>query len=81
MLEAFDRGLSVPVVPTALIGDAGELPVLGGSIPDAVEQTVAALADPRAASERLDARSYIAEHFTADRWIPELDALYRSAAR
>ena len=69
------------VVPTALIGDAGELPVLGGSIPDAVEQTVVALADPRTASERLDARAYIAEHFTADRWIPELDTLYRSAAR
>ena len=51
------------------------------SLPPALARALDLLADPRTASERLDARAYIAEHFTADRWIPELDALYRSAAR
>ncbi|WP_348788238.1 hypothetical protein [Leifsonia sp. NPDC080035] len=78
--EAMAIGPAV-VVPATLIGDSGELPVLSGSIAEAVQQTVHVLADPRAASSALNARAYIAEHFTADRWIPELDALYRSAAR
>lgn len=69
------------LVPTALVGDTAGTPVLSGSIPEVVEQALVALGDPVAASTALGGRAFVAEHHTADRWIPELDALYRGAAR
>jgi glycosyltransferase involved in cell wall biosynthesis len=79
-LEAMAIGPAL-VVPIPSIADDGDpAPVLKGTPSDVVEQTVAALFDPRAASSALSARGWVEKKHTGDRWIPELERVYRRAA-
>lgn len=79
-LEAMAIGPAV-LCPVPTLQDGGDPPpVLLGSVPDIVEQTVIALDDPRAASARLDARPWVLNKHTPDRWVPVLESVYRDAA-
>ena len=79
-LEAMAIGPTV-LCPVTTLKDGGDPPpVLLGSVADIVEQTLIALDDPRASSARLDARPWVINKHTPDRWIPVLDQVYRDAA-
>ncbi|MFF1571813.1 hypothetical protein ACFVWR_03640 [Leifsonia sp. NPDC058292] len=79
-LEAMAIG-PVVLCPVTELQDGGDPPpVLTGTVPEVVEQTVATLADPIGASTALDARSWVLNKHTPDRWVPVLEAAYRQAA-
>ena len=79
-LEAMAIGPTV-LCPVPELQDGGDPPpVLLGSVPDLVEQTLVALEDPRESSNRLDARPWVLNKHTPDRWIPVLEKVYRDAA-
>ncbi|WP_127573980.1 glycosyltransferase [Georgenia faecalis] len=81
-LEAMALGVPV-VTPSTLLPhpEGGAPPVLPGTVEETVGNVLAALADPPAASRRLDARRWVAEHYTADRYVPGLQEIYRRVAR
>ncbi|MEE6296774.1 hypothetical protein [Georgenia wangjunii] len=75
--------IGVPVaVPSTLIPhpDGGAPPVLSGTIAETIEHVLTTLADPVAVSRRLDARRWVTEHYTADRYVAPLQDVYRSVA-
>ncbi|MFC4556067.1 glycosyltransferase family 4 protein [Georgenia faecalis] len=79
-LEAM--ALGVPVAsPGVLLAhpEGGAPPVMSGTVAETVDQVRAALEDPAAASERLDAPRWVAEHYTADRYVAPLQERYRAA--
>lgn len=80
-LEAMAIGPTV-ICPVPALQDGGDPPpVLLGSVSDTVEQSLLALEDPRATSARLNARPWVLNKHTPDRWVPVLEEVYRLAAR
>lgn len=78
-LEAMAIGPAVVVPLPSIASDGDPAPVLTGGVSDIVEQAVHALRDPRAASASLRAREWVERKHTGDRWIPELECVYRAA--
>ncbi|MEE6274466.1 hypothetical protein V2J56_14045 [Georgenia sp. MJ206] len=80
-LEAMAIGVPLASPGTLLPHpDGGSPPVLAGTVAETVEHVRTALADPVAASGRLDARRWVTEHYTADRYVAPLQGVYRSVA-
>lgn len=79
-LEAMAIG---PVVACPVVSEyfAPGAPIIQGSVEDVVEASLEVLRDPRAASERMNARPWVVEHHSPDQQIPMLQAVYRDAAR
>ncbi|MCU6480080.1 glycosyltransferase [Arthrobacter sp. A2-55] len=78
-LEAMAIGPVVVCPGTQVEGPAGRPPVLQGSVDEIVQQVADVLADPREASQKQNARAWVLENHTAEKWIPVLQGLYRSA--
>lgn len=79
-LEAMAIG-PVVLCPVTRLHDGGDPPpVLTGTVDEVVDRTIDVLADPIAASAALDARSWVLNKHTPERWVPVLEAAYRSAA-
>jgi glycosyltransferase involved in cell wall biosynthesis len=79
-LEAMAIGPAV-LCPVTRLHDGGDPPpVLTGTVPEVVGQALVALADPVAASMGLDARSWVLNKHTPDRWVPVLEEVYRRAS-
>lgn len=78
-LEAMAIGPVVACPGSQLEGPAGRPPVLQGSIVEIIDQAAEVLQDPRAVSKKMNASPWIMENHTAKKWIPVLQALYRSA--
>ncbi|GAA1440423.1 hypothetical protein [Leifsonia poae] len=79
-LEAMAIGPAV-LVPVPSIADDGDpAPVLTGTVDEVVEQTMDVLRDPRAASVALGGRAWVEKKHTGDRWVAELERVYRAAA-
>lgn len=79
-LEAMAIGVPVACPGRQLEGPGGTPPVLQGSVTEIVEQSLDVLADPLAASARLQAREWVLKNNTADAWIPVLADAYAQAA-
>lgn len=79
--EAMAVGAPV-VVPSVLLPhpEGGAPPVLSGSVDESIEHVLHALDDPVAVSRRLDARRWVASHYSADRYVAPLQKIYRGVA-
>ena len=79
-LEAMAIGPTV-LCPVTSLQDGGDPPpVLLGTVPELVEQCLIALEDPRASSARMNARPWVLNKHTPDRWVPVLEKVYGGAA-
>lgn len=79
-IEAMGIGLPLAGMGSHLPGpDGGDVPLLGGSLEDVVEQVVDAVADPRAAADRLGSQDWVAREHTADSYVSRLLEVYRGA--
>lgn len=80
-LEAMAIGPAL-LYPASRLSDGGDPPpILNGTVAETVERCIQVLADPRAASDALGARSWVLNKHSPGRWIPVLEDVYRSAAR
>lgn len=80
--EALCMGLPVAALGTRLArpDDGSVPPVMEGGLDDVVAQVLDALADPQAASLRLNGAAWARPRYAADAYVPKLAALYRRVA-
>ncbi len=80
--EALTIGLPVAALGSRLPrpDDGTVPPVMEGNVSDVVEQVLAALADPQAATARLGGRDWALPRYDAAAYIPKLAALYKGMA-
>lgn len=80
-LEAMGIGPALFVPVPKILSEGPRPPVSTGTPEQIAEEVSHVLMDPKAVSYSLHAREWVAANHTADRWVPELERVYRSARK